>query len=154
VRDLYSEENKTPPKTPPKPVLPNLTKPNQTYNTKPGKKQPVTVNKPVENEEVKKALDKVFKTGFNIYKLINKARKQLKWTKDQNFPDKVILGVCAEYHKDKDKIKDPFPWFMVVLRKESETYFAEKNIAEHQKIKNQGAMSLAEILKRAAEKND
>ncbi len=29
IRDLYSEENKTPPKTPPKPISPNLTKPNQ-----------------------------------------------------------------------------------------------------------------------------
>ena len=151
VRDLYSEENKTPPKTPPKPVLPNLTKPNLTNKAKAGEKQPAVVNKPVENEEVKKALDGVFKSGFNIYKLINKAKKQLKWTKEQHFPDEVILGVCAAYHKEKDKIKEPFPWFMVVLRKESEAYFAARNIAEHQKIKERGVMSLAEILKQAAQ---
>lgn len=162
VRDLYSEENKTPPKTPPKPVLPNLTKPNQTNKAKAGEKPPVIVNKIVDKEKkelyqrwlphVKTALDLVLKDGFNIYKLINKARKQLKWTENQNFPNEVILGVCASYHKDKDKIKDPFPWFMVVLRKESEAYFAEKNIAEHRKIKDQGAMSLADILRIAGSK--
>jgi len=152
VKKLYSQKNKTPPKTPPKPVLPNQTEPNQTNNiANAGEKKPASGEKPVENEEVKKALDDVFKSGFNIYELINKAKKELKWTKEQRFPDEVILGVCAAYKKEKDKIKESFPWFMVVLRKESEAYFAAKNIAEHQKFKEQGgAMSLAEILSRAA----
>jgi phage replication O-like protein O len=104
---------------------------------------------PVENPEVTKALDAIYKEGFNIYALINKAKAQLKWGKDQRFPDQVILGVCAAYQKDKPKITNAWPWFTVVLRKESEAFFAAKNIAEHQKIKSQGAMSLAEILSRA-----
>jgi phage replication O-like protein O len=105
---------------------------------------------PVENPEVTKALEAVYKTGFNIYALINKAKAQLKWTKEQRFPDQVILGVCAAYQKDKPKIANSWPWFTVVLRKESEAFFAAKNIEEHRQIKNQGTLSLAEILSRAA----
>lgn len=145
VRDLYSEENKTPPKTPPKPLLPNLTKPN--HIAKAGTKQPVSVEKPVESEQVKKALEKVFNDGFNIYELINMAKKQFGWGKEKVFPDEVLLGICNSYYKDKTKIKDRFPWFLVVLRKESESFFAKQNIKEHNDTKKQGVMSLAQILK-------
>ncbi len=145
IRDLYSEKENTPPKTSPKPELPNLTKPNHKDIAIAGKNSPAIVDKTVENEKVKEVLAGVFKSGFNIYELINRVKKELKWPKDQNFPDEVILGVCAAYHRDKGKIKEYFPWFMTVLRKESETYFATKNIEEHNKIKAQGPLSLTDI---------
>jgi len=94
------------------------------------------------------ALEKIFKDNFNIYQLINKVKKQLGWPKEQQFPEEVLLGVCDAYWREKEKaqIQSPFPWFMAVLRKESESYFASKNIEEHRKLKEQGALSLKDIM--------
>jgi len=101
------------------------------------------------SEELKAALNKIFQDKFNIFTLIAKIKKELKWDKGQEFPEEVLLKVCEAYWRDKPKIKQPWPWFRVVLTKESEMYFASKNIKEHAAIKKQGSMSLAEILKRA-----
>lgn len=96
---------------------------------------------------VKTALEKVYKTGFNIYSLINKIKKELKWAKDRRFPDEVLLGVCEAYWRDKDKIRSDWAWFVRVLEAKSNEYYAQKNITEHQTIKKQEAISLKEIMK-------
>jgi hypothetical protein len=98
------------------------------------------------SEKLKAALDKVIKDGFNIYKLLGRLKKEMRWQKDQLFPDEVLLGVCESYEKGKGKIKDQWAWFKVAIRQESEQYFATKNIEEHRKLKAQGPMSLAQIM--------
>jgi len=101
-----------------------------------------------ENPLVKEAMDQVLKAGFNIYAMVSKAKTSMKQPKDWRFPDQVILKVCDAYNKEKDKIKEPWPWFITVLRRESESWFAEQNIAQAQTYKKgSGALSLAEILK-------
>jgi len=100
-------------------------------------------------EKLKAALDKVLKDGFNIYQLIGRLKKELKWKPEQMFPEEVLLGVCGSYEKNKTKIKDQWAWFKVAIRYESELYFAAKNIEEHRKIKDQKGLSLGEILRRA-----
>lgn len=101
-----------------------------------------------ENPKVKEAMDQVFNDGFNIYAMVYKAKTNIHQPKDWRFPDEVILAVCEAYHKEKDKIREPWPWFITVLKRESENWFAEQNIAQAQTYKrDSGALSLVEILK-------
>ena len=158
VRDLYSEENKTPPKTPPKPVLPNLTKPNQTNKAKAGEKQPV----PVENLILKNLLKEVYKSGFNIYQLIGKFKREAKrkrllmFGEDYKIPDEILIEVAQSYLKNKCGIKgDPFPWIISAMSKASSSWWVKKQDVENLKIKiDTGASrggeieSLQDILKK------
>jgi hypothetical protein len=91
---------------------------------------------------LKAALDKVYKNGTNIYALINKLKKQLKWGPEQQFPDEVLLHVCALH--EKGQVKDEWPWFTAAIRKASEQHFALQNVKEGDAWKNQPA---AESLK-------
>ena len=88
-----------------------------------------------EQPEAAELLSKIYDMGFNIYKLINKMKKQLKWGKDQNFPDEVVIGVCRQYVKDKKKIKSEWAWFSKVMRVESAAYFARQSVVEGEKWK-------------------
>jgi hypothetical protein len=101
------------------------------------------------SEELKAALDKIAKDGLNIYALIEKTKKELKWGKDQWFQEEVMLKVCQAYWRDKGEIHHPWPWFKIVLKQESALFCATKNIEDHRKAKESPGMSLAEILKRA-----
>ena len=101
--------------------------------------------------KTKEALEDVYKQGFNIYQLINKFKKDAKWRKDQNIPDEVLIKICGQYQKDKDSIREPYPWFIKVLKMESASYFANKNIAEGERYKKEDAQSLAEILRQIQE---
>jgi len=107
----------------------------------------VELNKEQPSEKLKSALDKVYKDGFNIYKLLERLKKELKWEPGRLFPEEVLLKVCDSYAKNKAGIKDQWAWFKTAIRKASEEYFAIKNIEEHRQIKSQPAMSLAEIFK-------
>ncbi|MBU4376895.1 MAG: hypothetical protein KKD29_05385 [Candidatus Omnitrophica bacterium] len=97
--------------------------------------------------KTKEALDSVYSQGFNIYQLINKFKKDAKWNKNENIPDEVLIKICEQYKKDKGRINQPYPWFIKVLKMESASYFANKNITESAKFKNQGIGKLADILK-------
>jgi len=100
--------------------------------------------------ETKKTLDAVYSQGFNIYQLINKFKKDAHWRRDENIPDEVLIKICEQYQKDKDSIRDPYPWFIKVLKMESASYFANRNIAENTKFKKEGIGKMAEILKQMA----
>lgn len=81
------------------------------------------------------ALDKVYTSGLNIYSLINKTKKKLGQPKNFQFPEQVLLGVCESYLKNKEKIKDAWPWFVKAFISEYYQYNANKNITDHQKLK-------------------
>lgn len=100
------------------------------------------------SEKLKAALDKILEGGFNIYKLMGRLKKEMGWPPEQLFPEDVLLGVCASHESSKATIKDQWAWFKVVMRQESEKYYALKNIAEHQKLKEAGPMSLGELLRK------
>lgn len=107
-----------------------------------GKKQPVSVNNLLITE-----LRNVFKSGLNIYALIERMKKQLGWSKDRQFPDEVLLKVCHSYEQGKDKIENDWAWFCAAIKKASEEYFAEQNIKQGQEWKQQGvAQSIKDIL--------
>lgn len=110
---------------------------------------PTVPNQPKEQPSaaLKAVLDKICKEGLNIYSLINQLKKELKWRKDQKFPDEVLLAVCEQYSKDKAGIKDPWPWFKRVIEEKSKDHFAQQNIAEHEKLKKEGITPLKDLLK-------
>jgi hypothetical protein len=99
------------------------------------------------SEKTQQLLDSVYKQGFNIYQLINKFKKDAKWRKDENIPDEVLINICQQYEKDKGRIRDPYPWFIKVLKMESASFFANRNVEESKKFKQQGIGRFADILK-------
>jgi len=121
--------------------------PNLTIKSSTAEEPAVTVNKPVDNPEVKQAMDEVYRSGFNIYALVGKVKKRLRWDSKRKFPDKVILRVCAEYKTCKPAIKEHWPWFVKVLKAQSEAYYAEEAQKEHKQLSGRGGgLSLADIL--------
>ena len=93
------------------------------------------------------ALNKVYKDGFNIYSLINKAKQGLKQPKDWQFPEAVILRVCDQYWKDNANIKQPWPWLEKVIVSESKLWYANNAIEEGKQGKNQPT-TIIDILKK------
>jgi hypothetical protein len=96
----------------------------------------------------------VYNEGFNIYQLINKFKKDAKWRKDENIPDEVLIKICEQYRKDKDRIREPYPWFIKVLKMESSAYFARANVEQGKKFKKEGIGRMADILKQIQEQAD
>lgn len=95
---------------------------------------------------LKAALDKVLKRGFNIYSLINKLKKSMDLPKEWQFPEEVLLRVCAQYEKDRTKIRALYPWFLKVIAEETRLWFTNQQIKAN--VKDRGmAPSLKEILK-------
>lgn len=103
------------------------------------------------SSKTKEILDAVYSQGFNIYQLINKFKKDTKWRSDENIPDEVLIKICEQYQKDKDGIRDPYPWFIKVLAMESQAYFANKNIEDARRFKEQGIGKMADILRQIQE---
>ena len=101
--------------------------------------------------ETKEILDSVYSQGFNIYQLINKFKKDAHWRKDDNIPDEVLIKICEQYQKDKDNIRDPYPWFIKVLTMESQAYFAHRSVEEGRRFKEQGIGKMADILRQIQE---
>lgn len=103
------------------------------------------------SSKIKEILDSVYSQGFNIYQLINKFKKDAHWRKDDNIPDEVLIKICEQYQRDKNSIRDPYPWFIKVLKMESASYFANKNIAASAKFKKEGIGKMADILRQMQE---
>lgn len=140
--------DEVPPKVPPSINNRYLSK-----DIKQGHKPAALVEKPVENPEVKKAMEEVMAEGLNIYAMLFKAKAQMKQPKDFWFPDSVILAVCAAYQREKAQIRNPWTWFLSVLQRESASWFANQNVQEHAVIKGQGAPALiGEIMRKVAER--
>jgi len=100
-------------------------------NIKTGAKSAPLINKhQPENPEVKQEMDEVTKAGLNIYAMVYKAKQSMKQPKNWHFPDLVILRVCETFHKEKDRIRQPWPWFVEVLKRESERWNAEQHEIE------------------------
>ena len=105
----------------------------------------------VEKEQASPALQAALKTvskeGLNIYSLINRFKKERGWPKDRLIPEEVLLKICEQYLKNKDKVKEAWPWFIKALELESAQYFAKKNITDHDKSRSQGiAFSIGDII--------
>jgi hypothetical protein len=92
-------------------------------------------NKTTENKHKSALLEQVYKDGFNIYALINKAKKQSNMAQD--YPQEVIDAICKSYITNKATIKNQWGWFKKALYNESCRYFAKLNIKEAETFKQQ-----------------
>lgn len=103
----------------------------------------VKAKRPVFNNytpDTQSLLTNVFKDNLNIYALLNRFHKQSKVV----LPEEVVIKVCKYYLEHKEKVRDRWAWFIVTVRKASEEYFAQKNIAEAEAFKRE---PVAECLK-------
>lgn len=73
--------------------------------------------------------------GFNIYALMNRFYKQSKL--NRRLPEEVLLGILNSYWQNKDRVKDPWPYFITTLKERSAQHFAKENEREHKKIKDE-----------------
>lgn len=110
------------------------------------KQSKVKESKTEASPELRSATNKVFKKGFNIYQLINKYKKDSKLRVE--IPEGVIIGVCEQYLKNGNNIRKDYPWFLRVLKVETEKHFAEQNIEENERYKKQSTEAIGNILKR------
>ena len=100
-----------------------------------------------EQPEADKLLNQVYKEGLNIYQLINKLKKQMKWKKKQRFPADIRIAVCRQYFKDKANIKSEWGWFSKVIQAECAAYFARESMKEREKWKKMPvAISMKQIM--------
>jgi hypothetical protein len=117
------------------PNQPNLTIPNQLKN------QPKSTAD-YSKEFIYKA-EKAKEFGFNIYQMIGFFYKQSKLR--EKLPEAALILVLNEVLNRHEVVKDPFPYFLTVLKSKSGQYFSGRNQEESNKIKNQPS-SLKEIL--------
>ncbi len=83
-------------------------------------------------EKLNQKLEQIYSKGFNIYKCLNRLKKERGWPKDFKLPESVLIGVCNSYHKAKT-IRSSWPWFMKVLKAECEQWFAQQQIEANNK---------------------
>lgn len=83
--------------------------------------------------KTERMMEEVKRKGFNIWAMVNLYRKRSRL--QPQIPDEVLQGVCMEYLKRSDTIREQFAYFLVVLSMQTQKHFAEKNIREHAAIK-------------------
>ena len=94
----------------------------------------------VVSPNTKRLMEKVFKMGLNLYKLLGKFKKQ----KGFSPPDEVINKVCGYYLINSSKILNEYAWFLTTLKKATEEYYAKLSVEEGEKFKS---MPVAKELK-------
>lgn len=80
-------------------------------------------------------IDKVKEKGISIWAMLAIFKKRSKLA--PSIPDEVIQEVCKEYLKRTGTIRADFPYFLEVLKRKSQQYFAQKNIRENDQIKKE-----------------
>lgn len=108
----------------------------------------VKISKDQPTAALKAELDKIYKKGFNIFAIINRAKKELKQPKEWQFPEEVLMKICHSYWQNNGKIKKPWPWFVRVLKQCTCEYNANKNIQNHEAVKKEGVpQALKDIIR-------
>jgi len=89
-------------------------------------------------------LNEIKRQGFNLYTLINMFYRRTKLR--LNIPDAVVMRVCDSFEKYKPK--EPFPYFMRVLKAESEQHFAalQGKHDDPEEINEEGLKKMKELL--------
>ncbi len=116
---------------------------------------------PVDNLSLKELLDLVYRSGFNIYKLVNKFKKKAKEAKLLMFgekyeiPEEVLMSVAKSYLKNKNGIKGKhFPWVLAALSRAATEWWVAKQDKEHQEQKADnwtsrgGVSAIQEVVRR------
>ena len=98
-------------------------------------------------EKAKELMAEVYRDGFNIYKCLNKLKKDLKLVPD--FPPEAIIWTCEAYKLQKPNVREHWAWFVRVFSANSAKYFAEQHVKESETYDKRGgfAQSIKDILK-------
>lgn len=80
--------------------------------------------------------------GFNVYQQVGKYRKG----KLINPPEQLLSEIVDEFLKNREQIKDIFPYMATVIREKCRRYSADKNEQEGNAFKKD-AVSIGDILK-------
>ena len=98
-------------------------------------------------EQMKLLMAEVYKDGFNIYKCINRLKKDMKLSVD--FPPEAIIKTCQEYLRTKSTIQSHYPWFVRVFRASSERFFSEQHCKDSRTRNKRGgfSQSIKDIMK-------
>lgn len=105
--------------------------------------------KPEPSAALQAAFRAVFMDGLNIYALMTKIKKQLKQPAGFEFPEEVLLKTCEAYWREKETIRQPWPWFVKVVADEWSRFNVNREVAEGESFKASGASPvIADILKR------
>jgi hypothetical protein len=116
----------------PKPT-PNQLRSNSAVTPAQVKLNKVNINKDSQHQPsaALKAILEQVSIYINIYSLINRLKKEYKAKKtiELYIPDEVLIKVGECYLKNKDSIKEPWPWFCKAI----EEAWKEHNALEHQK---------------------
>jgi hypothetical protein len=98
-------------------------------------------------EQAKKLMAEVYADGFNIYRCLNRLKKEIKLVPD--FPPDAIIWTCQEYLRTKPAIRNHYPWFIRVFRANSERYFSEQHCKESETRDKRGgfSQSIKDIMK-------
>ena len=104
------------------------------------------MNEEEKKELAKKLMAEVYADGFNIYKCLNKLKKNLKLVPD--FPPEAIIWTCQSYLSTKIPIQEHYPWFVRVFTASSQRYFSEQHEKESQeRHKDRGSGGMAQSVK-------
>lgn len=100
---------------------------------------------PVENSVLKEKLSRCKKSGFNIYALMNRFKKDTGY-RFTSLPDEVVEGVADAYLQRGKKLEgDAWPYFMRMLRGELTAYNSKRSEEEGEKVKDEEKHTVGQI---------
>lgn len=87
------------------------------------------------SDKTEEMLKSLKERGFNLWPMIHIFKRRSKLAVE--IPDEVVQAVCIEYAKRGSVVRSGFPYFLTVLKRKSEEYFANQNVIEGIRIKNE-----------------
>lgn len=94
---------------------------------------------------LKLAKRKVYSKGYNIYAYIGRFKKYSKLREE--LPEQVLLRTCQDFLTHEDHIRQPFPYFLRLVRIHSEEYFSKKEQVKDETVNTQLIGDLMKCLK-------
>jgi len=82
----------------------------------------------------KELLKQVYNKGLNVYKLLNRLKKESKV--GAVLPEEVLNKICLEFLKTQEKITNQWAWFVQVVVKCWQEYNIQQNIKANNKDTN------------------
>lgn len=100
------------------------------------------------NPQTEEMLQSLKQNGHNLWPMLHIFKRRSKLAVE--IPDEVIQAVCVEYTKRGSLVRSGFPYFLTVLKRKSEEYFAKQNVTEGEKIKKE-PLAMKDIMKQILE---
>jgi len=96
-----------------------------------------SIKERTEPSAAKAVFSKVYSLGFNIYKLINRIKKQSVIIRREGINDEVLIAICNSWLKNKSKIDNEWGWFLKAFREEMQKWRAKQHENESNQRKEE-----------------